>query len=83
MTWGNWYWPIWLIVVLLSFLPMEIFALFTNHKNTLSDWIWVHLRITATTTVGQWTAADLLTFLAYVSIFILWLPWHFWFHRFT
>ena len=73
---------IWLIAVLVSFLGVEIFALATGGL-TLSSWIWEHLHIVENETIANWTAADLLIFCAYVSVFVVWLPWHFFFHRFT
>lgn len=77
------YWLIWLAIVLVSFLGYEIFSLATGHpENTLSNWVWMHLRIHAGESVLQWSAADILTFGAYLSVFVLWLPWHFWLRKF-
>lgn len=78
------YWFTWLIAVLATFLWYEILSLVTgNSQNTLSNWIWYHLHIKTSGGIGNWSAADLLTFCAYVSVFVIWLPWHFWFRKFT
>lgn len=84
MTWGRFYWPPWLLIVLVSFLVAEIYALASGQPaNTLSNWIWQQLNISGHTSFRNWSAKDYLTFLTYISVFVLWLPWHFWFHRFT
>lgn len=78
------YWLWWLAFTVGSFLWYEIYSLLTKHsQNTLSNWIWYHLQIRTGESFTQWSAADVLTFLAYVSIFVFWLPWHFWGRMFT
>jgi hypothetical protein len=78
------YWPIWLAVTVGTFLLREVWALASGHaQDTLSDWVWRNLHIVAHETAGQWSAADLLLFCTYVAIFMIWLPFHFFFHRFT
>ena len=78
------YWPLWLGATVGTFLLRELWALATGHPEaTLSDWVWAHLHIVARETITQWSAADLLLFCVYVSVFILWLPAHFFFRRFT
>jgi hypothetical protein len=77
------YWFIWLISVIGSFLAYEIISLTDGHpENTLSNWMWTHLKIRLGEGITQWSAGDLLTFSVYITVFILWLPWHFWFGRF-
>lgn len=77
------YWFWWLILTVGSFISYEVFSLATgNPKNTLSNWIWVHLKIHAGETITQWSAGDLLTFGVYILVFVAWLPWHFWLFRF-
>lgn len=83
MTWGKDYWPIWLVCVLLTFLGPEVDGLIYNDKNTLTDWVRYALHISPGESIGQWSAADLLLFLAYASVFIVWLPFHFWFDKFS
>jgi hypothetical protein len=82
-TWGSRYWPVWLAVVLISFLGPEIYALVTNVSNTLSDWVWGELKIVPRESIGQWSAVDLLVCCAYVAVFCVWLPWHFFGRDFT
>ena len=83
MTWGKTYWPVWLVCVLITFLGPEIYALITNKSNTLTDWVRYALHIAPKETIGQWSAADLLLFCAYATVFIVWLPFHFWFDKFS
>jgi hypothetical protein len=46
-TWGLIYWPFWIILVSVAFLPVEIFALITGQaQNTLSDYCWHELDVT-------------------------------------
>ena len=47
-TWGSVYWPWYLITASAAFLAAEVFALFTNSANTLSDFSWYELGITGT-----------------------------------
>lgn len=42
----------------------------------------MHLKIRAGESITQWSAGDLLTFAAYISVFVCWLPYHFWFGKF-
>ena len=64
-TWGNWYWPIWLVIVTATFLGPEIYSLITDHgPNTLSAWVWKTLQIGRNETPLQWSAADALTRIA-------------------
>jgi hypothetical protein len=77
------YWAAWLAAVLVSFLAYEVLSLVTGHpENTLSNWVWTHLRIHAGESITQWSAGDLLTFAAYIAVFVCWLPWHFWLGKF-
>jgi hypothetical protein len=46
-TWGLTYWPIWIAITAVFFLPVEIWALVTNQaQNTLSDYCWHELDVT-------------------------------------
>lgn len=82
-TWGNWYWPVWLIIVTATFLGPEIYSLITDHgPNTLSAWVWKTLQITSDESPLQWSAADALSFGVYLVI-VVWLAFHFWFGRLT
>jgi hypothetical protein len=44
--WGNFYWPVGLTVVSVAFGVPELYALFTNVNNTLSDYCWRELNVT-------------------------------------
>lgn len=78
--WGNKYWPIWLSVMVVSFLAPEIYALTTNSVNTLSDWVWRSLNVTKNQ--QDWTAAHFLVFGVWL-VLVIWLTFHFFFRRFT
>lgn len=78
------YWPVWLAVTLGTFLLREIWALVAGRPgDTLSTWVWDQLHIVARESITQWSAADLLLFCVYISVFVVWLPWHWWFRKFT
>lgn len=84
MTWGLIYWPIALIVTAVTlaglFFPAEIYALATNHSNTLSDFSRYELGLT--TAFGKQTRlhtwAWWTTFLIWDG-FIIWITGHIWF----
>lgn len=88
MTWGIHYWPIALIVVsvtaALAFFPAELYAVFTNHNNTLSDYARYNLDLT--TAFGQRTKihtvawwATLTAWLFLIGGLYVWLTGHIWF----
>lgn len=82
-TWGAWYWPVWLVVVLVSFLGPEIFSLCTDHgPNTLSGWVWRALKIHAAESPLQWSATDFLAFGVWATLMV-WLSFHFFTGRFV
>lgn len=84
ITWGHHYWPIALIIasvtLALLFFPAEIYAIFTNTSNTLSDFSRYELGVT--TAFGQQTIAH--TF-AWWASFLVWMSFvfvitlHIWF----
>lgn len=82
MTWGRWYWPVWMAVLFFSFLGPEISALIVNHNNTLSDWVWVQLKVDPTQKQQQWTAAHLLVFGVWCLV-VYWLTFHFFYRRYV
>ena len=45
ITWGRYYWPYLLLLVSFLFAVPEIFALITNHGNTLSEYAWQELHV--------------------------------------
>lgn len=79
-TWGRWYWPIFLVVVLGALLIPELAALFTNVRNTLSWWVWSQLRVQSGVPITRWTATHYLVFGAWLVV-VSWLTGHFFFHR--
>lgn len=87
ITWGDWYWPIALIIASVTvaglFFPAEFYALFTNHNNTLSDFARYELNLqtafgarTKLHTFAWW--ASLITWLAIVPGFVIWFTGHIW-----
>lgn len=44
-NWGIFYWPYWILMVSATFLGPEIYALFTNATNTLSEYSWGALHV--------------------------------------
>lgn len=82
-TFAKVFWTSWLSVTVGAFLVYELFSLVTgNPQNTLSNWVWVNLKIRVGESITQWSAGDLLVFCVYISVFVLWLPWHFWWGKF-
>jgi hypothetical protein len=81
-AWANTYWPVWLTTVLVTFLAPEVYALMRNTNDTFSDWVWRVLYISTNEGVAHWNFADLITFCTYMTIFVVWLPFHFWFRLF-
>lgn len=68
--WGNWYWPRGLIVVCVAFAIPELYALFTNVNNTLSDYCWRELNVNVAWGHGAHTAgwwASLILWVAFVA----------------
>lgn len=80
-TWGNWYWVVWLAVLLAGFLPAEIFGLVSNTSNTLSAWVWRMLKVMPNQDWVSWTAEDFLVFGCWL-VLVSWLTGHFFFGRF-
>lgn len=81
-TWGNVYWPVFLLVALAAFLGPEIYALATGGKNSLSDWVWRVLVITEREPVLEWSSTDYLVFGCWM-VLVSWVTMHFFFRRFT
>jgi hypothetical protein len=77
------YWPLWLGVLATSFMIREIWALASGRSSdTLSYWVWIHLKITVHERIWQWSAADFLTFGIWI-VLVTWLTFHFFLHEFT
>jgi len=79
MTWGRWYWPVWMIVGCLTLGIPEIVALCRDVRNTLSYWVWGALNVEVN---RDWTAAHYLVFGGWLTV-VSWLTWHFFFRRFV
>lgn len=78
MTWGNTYWPIFLVIVSALFLVPESIGIFTNSANTLSDYCWRELNVTMVFGSGKHTVAWWLSQIAwYMAVIILSL--HIWY----
>jgi len=80
--WGNTYWPAWLALLLVTFLPAEIYGLATGGKNTLSEWVWRTLKVTADESFWKFSATDYLVFGTWI-VLVSWLTLHFFLHKFT
>jgi hypothetical protein len=78
-TWGLWYWPTWITITSVFFLPVEVYALVTNQvENTLSDYCWHELDVTRSFEVsGQGVAwwASLIMWIFFVVAITL----HIWY----
>ena len=81
-TWGNIFWPVFIIAVSVVFLVAESYALTTNVTNTLSDYAWRELGIPVNSTKPVLhTAAWLLSQGAFIVVAV-WLWRHIWYHEF-
>lgn len=80
-SWGNYYWPIWVVFMLVTLLGPELYALFTNVANTQSYWVWKTLGIDTGDTPSPWTTWTWSHFLAFGFTVVLatWLIGHFFF----
>lgn len=76
--WGYTYWPIGLIAAAVAFLVPELYALLTNAGNTLSDYCWHELGISAAKGHGIHTAAWWLSLAAWL-LFTVVITGHIWF----
>jgi hypothetical protein len=81
-TWGAYYWPGFLIAQFVLLFAPEGYALATNWRNTLSNWVWDHLNITKNESISQWSATDFLLFGAWMVV-VTWLTFHFFLRKFT
>lgn len=77
ITWGLTYWPFAMIIVSAVFLPAEIYALFTNPANTLSDYCWRELDVNVSFGHGIHSLAWWLSLISW-GIFVLLITLHIW-----
>jgi hypothetical protein len=80
-TWGQWYWPLCLSLIIAMVLGPEIYALITNVYNTLSWWVWQQLEVSPLPTT-PWTAAHLIVLGLWLTGNI-WLTGHFFWRKWT
>jgi hypothetical protein len=78
ITWGQTYWPWYLIVTAIGFLGPEIWALITHSGNTLSNYSRTSLNVTLGEHLSQHNAAWALTLGVFVVVTV-WLVGHIWF----
>jgi hypothetical protein len=76
--WGDYYWPRGLTVVSVAFLLPELYALFTNPANTLSDYAWRELHINASWGNGAHSIAWWCSLAAWL-LFAVVITAHIWF----
>lgn len=71
--WG-WYWVAWIFV---GFLPAEVYWIFVNAKNTLSDNFWAleHINRHHPFDFAEWTPVHWV-FGIFLAVFLLWLLLH-------
>jgi hypothetical protein len=78
ITWGLYYWPSWIALWAFTFLPVELYAVFTNPANTLSDYCWHELNVTRALTFNAhgvaWWAS-----LVMWGFFVVIITAHIWF----
>ena len=78
-TWGLIYWPTFLTVTGLLFLPAELFALFFNQvQNTLSDYCWHELDVTRALTFDAHGVAWWVSLIMWV-MFVVAITLHIWY----
>jgi hypothetical protein len=70
-TWGNWWWPAYLITAFLAFIVPEIYALFRDDWNTLSFYAWQD-----EPTIGSW---EWILSIGLWLAFTVWITGHIWF----
>ena len=75
--WGNWYWPRGLLVVGIAFAVPELYALFTNVNNTLSDYCWRELNVNVAWGHGAHTLAWWCSLLLWTA-FVVAITGHIW-----
>lgn len=79
MSWGNRYWPVFLIVVSIAFLIPELYALATNAYNTLSDYAWRELNVTRAFEFTMHSVAWYASLSAWL-LFVVVITLHIWFY---
>lgn len=70
------YWLIWAALGFIAFLGPEIYALCTNWRNTLSNFVWTAEKFSPGQPVNQWSAFHFL-FMGVFTLTTAWLIGHF------
>lgn len=79
---GTW-WPSLLGAGAGLFLLREVWALASGRpQDSLSAFVWRQLAVTQNESIAQWSATDYFVFCAWVTL-VLFLTYHFFFHRWT
>lgn len=76
-TWGQHYWPVFLVAGVILFGIPEIFALFTNVYNTLSWYAWSKLNLSLSVGAGMDTVAWWASLILWIS-FVIIITGHIW-----
>jgi hypothetical protein len=76
-VWGNTYWPAGLIAAFAAFAVPELYALFTNAQNTLSDYCWRELSVNVAFGHGIHTAAWWFSLILWAA-FVVTITGHIW-----
>lgn len=80
MTWGKLYWPYLIIVVSFMFGIPELIALFTNVKNTLSDYARYELHVGVAFQHSMPTLAWWSSLIVWAT-FVIWITAHIWYGK--
>lgn len=77
----NWhlFWLIWFLTSFGTFLAVEIYALCTDYKRTLSEAIWAMEKVKDGQPISHWTAGHFL-FTFTLILVCVWLIGHFGWH---
>jgi hypothetical protein len=78
-TWGYYYWPTYITICAIAFLPVELYALITNQvQNTLSDYCWHELNVTRALTFDAHGIAWWASLIMW-ALFVIAITLHIWY----
>lgn len=80
MTWGRIYWSVALVVVSVMFLVPEVYALFTNMANTLSEYARSEIGLTYRPNFAVHHGWAWIFSLCAWWVFVGIITWHIWFN---
>lgn len=75
MNWYSWYWLIWSVFLFVTFIPVELYAAFTNVQNTLSWNVWRAEKFIPGSD-GPWSLPHWIIGIGAIILFV-WLALHF------